>query len=54
MKKICCICGDEDFIGYGNNPWPVAEEGECCDQCNSDTVIPARLKMMQEGNADEE
>lgn len=53
MKKICCICGEE-FIGYGNNPWPVAEEGECCDQCNSDSVIPARLQRMQEGNTDEE
>ena len=38
----CCICGKE-FRGYGNNPWPVMEEGRCCDECNFDTVLPARL-----------
>ncbi len=41
-KKVCCICGEE-IEGYGNNPWPVKEEGECCDNCNYKFVIPARL-----------
>lgn len=41
MKKTCCICGEE-FDGYGNNAWPVCD-GECCDDCNRDEVIPARL-----------
>lgn len=38
----CCICGKE-FTGYGNNPWPVMKDGKCCDECNFDTVLPARL-----------
>lgn len=39
---VCCICGEESE-GYGNNPSPVKEEGECCDACNRKFVIPARL-----------
>lgn len=48
----CCICGKE-FIGYGNNPYPVVEHplgNRCCDKCNDEVVIPARLKKMQEKN----
>jgi hypothetical protein len=40
--KVCCIC-KVGFIGYGNNPSPVKEEGRCCDECNWRVVIPARL-----------
>ena len=40
--NICCICG-EMFEGWGNNPAPVKEKGECCDNCNFVYVIPARL-----------
>ena len=43
--KVCCICGDK-FKGWGNNPWPVKEEGQCCDLCNDLKVIPARLRQM--------
>ena len=44
-EHICCICGKR-FIGYGNNPEPVKsfEEGVCCDECNKNVVIPARLE----------
>ena len=44
---VCCICG-KTFNGYGNNPYPVSknENDRCCDQCNLDTVIPARLMEM--------
>ena len=54
MKKTCCLCGVE-FEGYGNNPAPVKESGECCDRCNAEKVIPARLEtMLTPGeNADE-
>jgi DNA-directed RNA polymerase subunit RPC12/RpoP len=46
----CCICGKE-FTGWGNNPWPVKNsEGKdfgpndrCCNECNSEFVIPARI-----------
>ena len=38
----CIICGNE-FDGYGNNADPV-KHGVCCDKCNQEKVIPARLK----------
>ena len=49
-KKICCICGKE-FTGWGNNPDPITdadgnlfdENDCCCDDCNNNVVIPARL-----------
>lgn len=43
----CCICGDQ-LDSYGNNPFPVKEDGVCCDACNIKFVIPARIEMMQE------
>lgn len=45
--KVCCICG-ERFTGWGNNPWPVNtdEDARCCDVCNEEHVIPARLAQM--------
>lgn len=45
MKKTCCLCGGE-FGGYGNNPAPLKDSGECCDQCNAEKVIPARLEAV--------
>ena len=46
-KHICCICGKE-FIGWGNDPWPIAngEDDVCCDDCNYSEVIPARLEQI--------
>lgn len=38
----CCLC-KEEFEGHGNNAEPVAH-GRCCDDCNLEKVIPARLK----------
>ena len=45
--QVCCICG-ERFTGWGNNPYPVVddEDARCCDKCNGDTVIPARIAAM--------
>lgn len=37
----CVICGKE-YTGYGNNAEPVSK-GRCCDKCNEEQVIPARL-----------
>lgn len=45
-KHICCIC-NEEFIGFGNNPWPLKEDGLCCDECNM-KVIEARLENLKE------
>lgn len=46
--KTCCICGGE-INGYGNNALPV-KEGECCDACNWQVVIPERLRISRLGN----
>ena len=45
MKNKCCLCGEE-FEGYGNDPSPLKESGECCDRCNAEKVIPARCEAM--------
>lgn len=44
----CCICG-KPLTGYGNNPWPVRDAGKCCDFCNLNRVIPARLIQYEKG-----
>ena len=51
-KVKCSICSgyieplkDEDGIvvwEHGNNAQPV-NDGRCCDKCNWETVIPARI-----------
>ena len=28
----CAIC-EKEFIRCGNNPYPVKQEGRCCDEC---------------------
>lgn len=47
-QNKCVICNGELPEGYPgrNNPQPVKESGECCDRCNSDFVIPIRLRRM--------
>ena len=44
-SQVCVLC-KESFVGWGNNPEPLAkyEEGVCCDQCDMDKVIPQRIK----------
>lgn len=47
--RICSLCGD-GFRGMGNNPEPLAEfEERCCDDCNWNKVIPARIGFVIEG-----
>lgn len=43
----CCLC-NETFSGFGNNPEPVNNDinNECCDNCNDEIVIPARLSNL--------
>lgn len=38
----CVIC-HEHFIGYGNNPDPIKMNGDCCNDCNTNMVIPRRM-----------
>lgn len=42
----CVLCG-KHFTGWGNDPWPVAEDGRCCDKCNMEKVLPARINLMK-------
>jgi hypothetical protein len=39
----CCLCNKEIEDLYGNNAEPVVKNGRCCDSCNLDKVIPARI-----------
>ena len=41
--RECSICLGK-FRGMGNNAEPFS--GRCCDECNTEFVIPARLKRM--------
>lgn len=51
MSRIkCCLCGKvikPNAFGWagGNNPWPLKDSGQCCDDCNREKVIPARLQI---------
>ena len=40
-----CVLCKEHFSGtpYGNNAAPLRKRGKCCDKCNHNKVIPARL-----------
>src|SRR5262245_52351367 len=41
----CCLCGGP-FAGLGHNAWPFGTaEHRCCNDCNEDTVIPARVEL---------
>ncbi len=42
----CCICGQEILDAFGNDPWPVKDEGKCCDNCNLTVVLKARLDII--------
>jgi len=46
-KKTCSICQNE-YIGWGNNAWPV-NDGRCCDDCNGLHVLPERLHRLGYG-----
>lgn len=44
---ICCICGKK-VLEWGNDPYPVVtDEGlKCCDKCDMEVVLPARIRQM--------
>jgi hypothetical protein len=50
MEKFkCCLC-DKEVEGFGNNPDPLGnlgEDEECCDECNLNKVIPARIEKYE-------
>ena len=44
MVEKCCFCG-KNVEGWGNNPAPVNNKdgARCCNACNANVVIPARI-----------
>jgi hypothetical protein len=48
-EKICSIC-QRSFAAWGNNAQPV-NDGVCCDTCDREVVIPARIVMMMRDRA---
>jgi hypothetical protein len=50
MKETgtCSLCGSK-YEHFGNNPEPLKSFDErCCDDCNAEWVIPARLGRLTE------
>lgn len=45
----CCICGAPVTDEFGHNPDPIESKGRCCNSCNYNLVIPARLKELTNG-----
>lgn len=41
----CCFCSKKCENQWGNNPWPLKtkENDRCCNVCNEQYVITARL-----------
>jgi hypothetical protein len=53
-KKIkilftCCFCGNKFDTKEANNAEPVIKNGECCGECNTKYVIPARIELAMKG-----
>lgn len=53
---ICCLCGKEVTGAWGNNPWPLSNDSDerCCDACNANKVIPARLGIIADNRKNKE
>lgn len=51
LNNVCCMCGKE-LKNFGNNPYPISDEGRCCDECNN-KVIMARIAALNKGNKKE-
>lgn len=49
----CCLC-NKTFHGFGNNPFPLSDgiNDVCCNKCNNEKVIPARIAMLYKNKGD--
>ena len=47
MRHIftCAICQRRSYC-WPRNPWPVRDEGQCCEECDVFLVLPARIALM--------
>ena len=60
-NHVCCFCEaelpfvDDQGIRWGHNPLPACseEDAECCDYCNWNIVIPARIHSLTAAEIDE-
>ena len=43
----CCICGKDVKGEFSNNPWPLREDGRCCDECNQKVVAYRIIQMIR-------
>jgi len=43
-KEHCCICWRPLQSREGNNAWPAKEDGDCCNDCNDNVVLAARVE----------
>ncbi|MBQ7210519.1 MAG: hypothetical protein IJS05_06465 [Paludibacteraceae bacterium] len=43
----CCIC-HKTIDGHGHDPIPVMASGKCCDRCQYQAVIPARIRLAKQ------
>ena len=48
---LCSICDLKLDCEYGHNPQPIFEDPtkRCCKWCNQKSVLPLRLRMMEDG-----
>ena len=51
MNPTCVICQYQCENQWGNNPAPIVNMayGVCCDACNWEYVIPARMGRLSKG-----
>jgi len=42
---ICSIC-QKEFTEFGSTAEPI-NNGRCCNRCNDEVVIPARIRRMR-------
>ena len=45
-REYTCVICSRKFSGWGNNPYPLKDKGECCNGCN-DYVIAKRIAQIQ-------
>jgi len=41
--RVCILCGGA-YRQWGHNPFPLSSVGRCCDDCNSNKVVPERIR----------
>jgi len=51
-ENSCCLCRQR-FRGYGNNPWPVLQDGKACEECNVSIVLTARVQAARNAMKDQ-